>query len=91
MLARSPVTEACSASAAAMAPDVQASVPLRYSTAKPVSSDDSSVQVTETDVEPVAETATPDGAAGEPRAATDATFDGDERPFVECFANTRNS
>ena len=91
MLGTRPVIAALVVPAATVAPVANAALPARYSTRKLVSSVEASVHNTSTEVEPRDEAVTPVGAAGGPVVPTDATFDGDERPFVECFANTRNS
>ena len=64
VLADNPPTVADVASTPAVAPLAHGFEPVRYSTRKPDSLAEASVQVAETDVEPVDATDTPVGAAG---------------------------
>ena len=69
---------------------IHAFEPMRCSTSKPVSSEELSLQLTVTLVEPVGKTVTPEGAAGGPAGAVDTTLLGVESPLA-LVAMTRNS
>ena len=92
VLAASPVTLAIEASAAAIVNRVHGAPARasRYSTRKPVSSDALSRQVSEADRAAIA-AARFVGAAGAPKGPTETTWLGVDRPFAECFANTRKA
>ena len=91
--ARRPVTNRDSAFAPASVPNFRHTPGFasRYSTSKPVSSDETSVHVTRTEVAPTGAAATSTGGAGAPNAPTRAVSLGDDRPLARCFAYTRKS